>query len=141
MKKRGFGEGLWNGVGGKPEPGETIREAAVRESQEEVGVTPLELQEVGVFDFYFPSDPEKENWNMQVHAFVSKKWEGEPVETEEMAPKWFSLDNIPYESMWADDIIWLPEVLSGKYVNASFYFDEDGKIEKHEMTTMPVAKS
>ena len=30
MKKRGFGEGRWNGFGGKVETGETIPEAAVR---------------------------------------------------------------------------------------------------------------
>jgi 8-oxo-dGTP pyrophosphatase MutT (NUDIX family) len=27
MKKRGFGEGKWNGVGGKREPGESIEGA------------------------------------------------------------------------------------------------------------------
>lgn len=30
MKKRGFGEGKWNGFGGKVEKGETIFEAAQR---------------------------------------------------------------------------------------------------------------
>ena len=30
MKKRGFGEGRWNGFGGKVESGETITEAAIR---------------------------------------------------------------------------------------------------------------
>ena len=29
MKKRGFGEGKWNGVGGKVEPGETARHGGV----------------------------------------------------------------------------------------------------------------
>lgn len=30
MKKRGFGQGKWNGFGGKIEQGETIAEGAVR---------------------------------------------------------------------------------------------------------------
>lgn len=30
MKKRGLGEGKWNGFGGKPNIGETILDAAVR---------------------------------------------------------------------------------------------------------------
>ena len=30
FKKRGFGVGLWNGFGGKVEPGETIEAAAKR---------------------------------------------------------------------------------------------------------------
>ena len=38
MKKRGFGVGKINGVGGKVGKGETIETAAVREAHEEVGV-------------------------------------------------------------------------------------------------------
>ncbi len=38
MKKRGFGEGKWNGAGGKVEEGETIVQAASRELQEETGI-------------------------------------------------------------------------------------------------------
>jgi hypothetical protein len=30
LKKRGFGQGKWNGFGGKVEPGETITQAALR---------------------------------------------------------------------------------------------------------------
>ena len=39
-KKRGLGAGKINGPGGRIEPGESPRQAAVREVQEEVGVTP-----------------------------------------------------------------------------------------------------
>jgi len=38
MKKRGFGEGKWNGFGGKVEPNESILQGAIREVQEECGV-------------------------------------------------------------------------------------------------------
>jgi len=31
MKKRGFGQGKWNGFGGKVEPNESIEQAAIRE--------------------------------------------------------------------------------------------------------------
>ena len=34
MKKRGFGVGKWNGVGGKVEKGEEIIDAAIREIKE-----------------------------------------------------------------------------------------------------------
>ena len=37
-KKRGFGEGKLHGLGGKPEPGETLRTAAAREVHEEAGI-------------------------------------------------------------------------------------------------------
>ena len=39
MKKRGFGEGRWNGVGGKVEAGESIEQAMICEAQEEISVT------------------------------------------------------------------------------------------------------
>lgn len=35
MKKRGFGEGWWNGYGGKVQDGESMTDAMVRELQEE----------------------------------------------------------------------------------------------------------
>jgi len=38
MKKRGFGQGKYNGFGGKPQSNETILEAAVREMQEESNI-------------------------------------------------------------------------------------------------------
>ena len=48
MKKRGFGEWKWNGVGGKLEGNETVQEAAVREAQEEISVItkPVDLTRV-----------------------------------------------------------------------------------------------
>lgn len=135
MKKRGFGEGWWNGVGGKPEEGEEITQTAIRECQEEVGITPKALRHVATLDFYFPEEPDKQGWNQQVIVYTCQSWDNEPIETEEMAPRWFQLDQIPYDKMWADDKIWLPEVLAGKFVTASFYFDSDGRISKHTMRT------
>ncbi len=38
MKKRGFGEGKWNGFGGKLEPGERMIQCAQRELEEESGL-------------------------------------------------------------------------------------------------------
>ncbi len=39
-KKRGLGAGKINGPGGRIEPGETPLQCAIRETQEELGVTP-----------------------------------------------------------------------------------------------------
>ena len=122
MKKRGFGAGWWNGVGGKIEPGESEEQALVRECQEEIGVTPLEFEKVAAHDFKFQDDA---TTDMQVHAYLCSKWQGEPGESEEMAPKWFKLADIPYDDMWQDDIVWLPLVLRGKKLRASFTFGTD----------------
>ncbi|HSH55992.1 MAG TPA: 8-oxo-dGTP diphosphatase [Candidatus Limnocylindrales bacterium] len=121
MKKRGFGAGRWNGIGGKVEQDETIEQALVRESIEEIGVKPLQYTKVAVHDFAFPEG----TTDMQVHTFVTTNWEGEPVETEEMAPRWFKHTDIPYDDMWQDDVVWLPLVLRGRKLHTRFMFDAD----------------
>lgn len=130
MKKRGFGAGLWNGVGGKIDPGETVEQAMVRECQEEIGVTPIQFEKVAIHDFRF----EDGNNDMLVHAYLGTVWEGEPVETEEMAPQWFSIDDIPYDKMWDDDQYWLPQVLAGKKLENIFVFDNDNKLVSQQIT-------
>src|SRR5665213_1943911 len=101
MKKRGYGADKWNGVGGKPEHNETISETAIRECQEEIGVKPLKFEEMATL--VFTSAEHKEEFGQRVTVFICKTWEGKPIETEEMAPRWFSLDKIPYSKMWSDD--------------------------------------
>ena len=131
MKKRGFGAGKWNGVGGKIEAGESIEEALIRETQEEISVTPLGWRAVAELDFVQDSDTDP--WHMYVHAFISSEWEGAPMESEEMSPAWFTFDDIPYDAMWDDDRHWLPQVLAGKTVTGKFIFDEQDKLVDHEM--------
>lgn len=133
IKKRGFGEGNWNGVGGKVELGEKIRQAAVREAQEEINVTPAKLQLSAVLNFYFPHKPE---WNEQVNVYISRKWKGVPSETEEMKPRWFKIDNLPLENMWSSDKHWLPQVLSGEKLKGEFTFTEDNIVSDFKIRTI-----
>ena len=131
LKKRGFGMGKWNGVGGKPNNGETIEQTAIRECQEEIAVKPIELSKTAVLNFYFPKS--RQGWDQQVSVYLCRKWQGEPAESEEMAPKWFKFNEIPYEQMWADDKIWLPKVLEGHFVEADFYFDDNNAVIKQNL--------
>jgi 8-oxo-dGTP diphosphatase len=138
MKKRGFGSDRYNGIGGNIEPGETIEQALVRECQEEINVTPTKFHKVAEHDF-----TQKESdkpWRMYVHAYICTEWEGEPSETDEMAPEWFNIAEIPYENMWQDDILWLPMVLEGKSLFGQFTFDEADNMLTHnvqEITVFP----
>lgn len=132
MKKRGFGEGRWNGVGGKIEEGESIEQAMIRETQEEIGVTPTVYEKVGDirFDEYFKGEPTL----MHVHIYTATSWKGEPTESEEMKPQWFSRQAVPYDNMWSDDPFWLPLVLEGKKISADFKLDESDAIISHTVT-------
>lgn len=128
MKKRGFGVGKWNGVGGKLNDGETVLDAAIRESEEEIHVTPQNLQHVATIKFFHPYKNEGRGFNQEVTVFISREWIGEPQETEEMKPRWFNLNEIPYQEMWWDDEIWFPIILRGSKVRASFMFDKNDKV-------------
>ncbi|KAK3090803.1 hypothetical protein FSP39_014783 [Pinctada imbricata] len=129
MKKRGFGEGWWNGFGGKVEKGETIIEAAKRELQEECCLTANTLTEVGQLDFEFVGDPQI----LEVHLFTTKDVSGVPTETSEMKPQWFDIDKIPFHKMWPDDKLWFPHVLKGSKFSAFFLFEGHHKILKHKI--------
>ncbi|MDB5176787.1 MAG: nudt1 [Candidatus Saccharibacteria bacterium] len=134
MKKRGFGEGKWNGVGGKVDGVESIEAAMIRETQEEIGVTPTIYEKVGDirFDEYFKG----ESTIMHVHVFVASSWDGEPAESEEMKPQWFSIEAIPYDQMWSDDIFWLPAVIEGSKISADFVLDQTDTITDHAVETV-----
>lgn len=130
MKKRGFGVNRWNGVGGKVEKDETINSAAERETQEEIGVEIRQTSKVAELSFYFPHNPA---WNQKVHVYFSESWNGEPSESEEMKPQWFSVQELPLNSMWPDDRFWVSEVLSGKLVKGIFVFSEGDVIQEKDV--------
>jgi 8-oxo-dGTP diphosphatase len=131
MKKRGFGAGKWNGPGGKSDPGETPEQTAVRETKEEVGITVNSVEHRGTLDFVFAPVPGKDPHN-RCEVYVTRDFGGEPIETEEMRPQWFSFGVIPYKDMWEDDELWLPNVLKGGSVALTCYFDEQFRLTRTE---------
>jgi 8-oxo-dGTP pyrophosphatase MutT (NUDIX family) len=136
MKKRGFGAGKWNGVGGKLDSqkgDENVTDVAIRETEEEIGVKIKELEKAAVLNFYFPSVAKEKEWDQEVHVFLVKDWQGEPSETEEMAPKWFKETEIPFKEMWVDDKLWLSHILKGKKLRGEFIFSTEETIEKHNI--------
>lgn len=126
MKKRGFGQGKYNGFGGKVEANESITQAVIREAWEEAQVVPAEsaLKLVGRLEFIYPANPD---YDQEVFVHTCHRWEGNPQETEEMKPCWFSFAQIPYQHMWQDDSLWLPQVLAGKWVEARVVFARDNE--------------
>ena len=125
-KKRGHGAGRINAPGGKVEPDETPLQCAVRETQEEIGVQVLEARRMAELKFVEQAD---EQW--LGHVFLASKCAGVPTETGEATPQWFPIDAIPYDQMWEDDRLWLPQVLAGRFVRGAFLF-EAGALVAHE---------
>ncbi|XP_046352951.1 oxidized purine nucleoside triphosphate hydrolase-like [Haliotis rufescens] len=129
LKKRGFGEGRWNGFGGKVEKGETILEAAKRELNEESGLTAHSLEQIGVLKFEFVGKPQ---W-LEVHVFHTRDYAGEPTETSEMRPQWYNIDSIPYDIMWPDDKQWFPLMLKEAKFNGYYLFEGMDIILKEDL--------
>jgi 8-oxo-dGTP pyrophosphatase MutT (NUDIX family)/2'-5' RNA ligase len=71
LRTRGQGRrypGAWDGIGGKPDEGESLLEALAREGREEAGIEPLDLTALGCFD-----DGERADaW------FLATAWKGTP---------------------------------------------------------------
>lgn len=127
MKKRGFGVGKWNGYGGKVQEDEHPRSATVRELQEEseLVTTANDLTQVALINFHFDTKP-----IFECHIFTTTKWQGEPIETEEMRPQWYKTSELPFGEMWAADTMWLPLILQGEKIEAEVIFDETGSTVK-----------
>lgn len=120
-KKRGFGAGLYNGLGGKVEFGETIEDAMIREAYEEANITPKNYKKRAIIDFdEFVKD---ERTHVNMHIYIADDYEGTPTESNEMIPVWFDLNKIPFSRMFPDDSHWLPEILKGNNVKGFFKYD------------------
>jgi 8-oxo-dGTP diphosphatase len=131
-KKRGLGAGKVNAPGGRLEPGETPLDCALRELREELGVGARGTREHGVVQFQFV-----DGYALHCHVFRADECIGEPIETDEAAPLWTSLDAIPFGRMWADDAIWLPRLLRGESFFGRFVFDGDRMLDQSLSATPP----
>ena len=128
-KKQGLGAGKVNGPGGRIEEGETPLEAAIREVQEEVCVTPAGVLSAGELRFQFV-----DGFSLHGYVFTATGCDGTPQETDEADPFWSKLDQIPFDKMWEDDSVWIPLMLQGKNFDGRFLFDGD-RMLGHMITT------
>jgi 8-oxo-dGTP diphosphatase len=128
-KKRGFGAGYYNAPGGRMEAGETPLECAVRETQEELCITPLDPVHAGTLMFQFI-----DGHSIHGEVFLATDFEGTPTETDEAIPIWFPVNEPPYDNMWADDPVWYPKLIACEKFTGRFTFDQKIMLD-HELLT------
>jgi 8-oxo-dGTP diphosphatase len=129
QKKEGMGEGNFIGIGGKPESGETSAQTLLREIEEEIQVIPLEYQEMGSVKFVFPHKP---SWSQEIIPFLITKWNGIPVETDEIKPQWFDKNDLPLSQMWPDSKYWIPDLLKGSKISKIITYANDDSVDRVE---------
>ncbi|MEC8424540.1 MAG: NUDIX hydrolase, partial [Myxococcota bacterium] len=66
---------------------------------------------------------------LHVRVFVARDWTGEPHESDEAIPIWTRLDALPYDEMWADDRVWVPELLAGRRFALRALFTDDTMLD------------
>lgn len=130
-KAKKIGAGLLNTYGGGVEKGESPRLAALREAEEETenllqggGVTlePRNLEKVAVMIFHNTTE-EKVQFDCKVHVYITRKWVGRIVSTEDMLdPQRYLIENLPFDKMMLADRFWVPPILRGQKIFGSAYY-------------------
>ncbi|BCU78923.1 8-oxo-dGTP diphosphatase [Luteolibacter sp. LG18] len=128
-KKRGLGAGKINGPGGKIDPGETPLESVMRETEEELCILPIAPRKLGELWFSMGDIPD-----ILCHVYRADDFSGIPTETDEAVPCWFSLQDVPYQRMWEDDIHWLPLLFEDRTFLGKFVFEGDSMKWSHVET-------
>ncbi|MDQ0734306.1 8-oxo-dGTP diphosphatase [Arthrobacter agilis] len=126
LKRTGFGSGRVVALGGKIDGQETALDAAVREVREESGIDllPAGVREAGRITWSFPARPA---WNMVAFLFTADAGAAAPRPSEEIEPRWYPIDELPWHSMWQDAPHWVPLVLDGRRIAATIVMDADNE--------------
>ncbi|XP_015788115.1 7,8-dihydro-8-oxoguanine triphosphatase-like isoform X2 [Tetranychus urticae] len=131
-KKRGFGVDKWSGFGGKVDIGEDIEVSVKRELFEESSLIAEEIVKVGILCF----DSDTYSCVHEAHVFQVPKFSGNPTESDEMKPKWFPIDSIPYDQMWRDFQYWWPYFRKGQLFSAFFMYQGLEVITDYRLITV-----
>ena len=121
LKAKKLGDGKRNGYGGGIKKNESLREAALRELKQELGVEAesSDLNEQGFLDILIRTGIWKTERHL-LHIFTLSNWRNEFTEGngELTDPQWFNIDQLP-TNLIDSDRAWLPYILHGHKVQGS----------------------
>ena len=104
-KKDDVNAGKWIGVGGKIEPGETPKEALLREVKEETGLTLKTYRFRGVVEFRSDKAlPES------MHLFTATTWDGTLTACDEGELRWIKKCELHHYPLWEGDALFLEKL-------------------------------
>jgi 8-oxo-dGTP diphosphatase len=129
IKKQGdMHAGKWNGLGGKLLPGETPEQCAIREVQEESGLTLINPVWRGLLTF--PAFNQNEDW--YAFVFVGQHFTGELIDSAEGVLAWIDDDQLLALNLWAGDRVFLPWLDQEHFFSGQFLY-EDGELISHNV--------
>lgn len=120
--------GKWNGLGGKLDPGESPEECAIREVQEESGLTINNPIMKGFLTF--PSFANDEDW--YAFVFVAHEFEGQLIESSEGVLVWVDDRHLLDLDLWEGDLIFLPWLERPGFFSGKFIY-QDGRLVEHSV--------
>ncbi|KAF9182594.1 hypothetical protein BGZ51_003647 [Haplosporangium sp. Z 767] len=143
-KQRGPLLGQWNGFGGKVERGlETVIESARRELQEEAFIQ-APLYPIGFIQWVVESKAKNEPVYRDImviykaHSITSQDHSSTPAldpqdvqqeqliefkPSDEMAPAWWDVDHLPWDSMRINHKVWYPFMLADRPFRGVYWYE------------------
>lgn len=120
--------GKWNGLGGKLQPGETPERCAIREVQEESGLTLVNPLLRGIITF--PGFNADQDW--YCFLFVGREFIGELIDSPEGVLAWID-DNVLLDlPLWPGDRIFIPWLDRDAFFSGRFTYVA-GELQDHEV--------
>ena len=134
-RKNGVNKGLWVGLGGRLEAGESPLEAAIREFREESGLTAAEMHFRGLVTLHYPH----RNRTVLNFLYACSGFEGDLTKKGggEGKLKWNHLHQVYELPMPAFSREWMPQVinLNAPFYQARYRLNEENQIE--EIVALP----
>jgi len=135
------GQGKRVGIGGGIEIGENALQAVFREVIEEMGTKQdgdivfrlNSAEQVGIVYFLFPHKKDFPGYNQRCYIFISNDYSGKSIETNDIKPEWYPVNQPPKEFMWPDNLLWVPQALSGQKINGIFVYNENNQISDYKI--------